>query len=154
AAYSLQPGDTVFVDVGNYDLLRGVTIEAQHRGVRIQGPTSGVARLNRGLTLNGSPVIDLRGASDVTLDRLHVTGGQHGVFAADNARSLRLTVSNSTVYGNYERGIRLGTTNDFATITGNTVYGVPGGPTTDDQQYGIDVNNDGAAITRNTTFDH
>ena len=95
--------------------------------MRIQGPSTAVALLNRGNTDTTAYAIDLQHAANVTLDHLSITGAYQGINAADGSQSTGLTVSNSVIFGNYNRGLSLGATNDRATITGSTFYGVPGG---------------------------
>jgi hypothetical protein len=101
AAYDLDPGDVIHVDTGTYHLLKNVLIDEQDRGVRIEGPASGQAILNRSHTGTSSYVIELVGADDVELDHLWLTGGYTGIHAG-SAGSDRLRVTNSTIYANYQ----------------------------------------------------
>jgi hypothetical protein len=144
AAYSLGPSDVVHVDTGTYNLLRTVVLTAQHSGVEIAGPTAATALLQRGLTGPASTfiprlgsVVELRGAANVTLDHLSLTNAFSGIYAADDAGATGLTVSSSAIFGINNYGVYLGRNNDRLTITGSTLYGLPGGDTTDDQLLGI-----------------
>src|SRR5439155_15991042 len=128
-----------------------------------------IALLNRNNFNDGNDVIQLAGATDVTLDHLSLTGGQYGVFAPDNAHSTGLVVSNSDLYGNFIAGISLGTTNDDARslnnrmhdqvifyglgvysradrteVSGNLVYNNPGS--------GIEVHGPGTLISGNQVY--
>ncbi len=153
-AYSLGSGDVVYVDAGTYNLIQNVVIGPQHAGVRIQGPSTGVALLNRGNTNYDAYAIDVQHAANVTLDHLSITGGYVGINLADNSQSSGLTVSNSTVFANVNRGISIGSTNDSATITGSTFYGIPGGSPSDDQSnsiYGLGAND--LIVSGNQLFD-
>ena len=126
-AYRLGAGDVVHVDTGTYLLYQNIVLGPQHSGVRIEGPSTGVALLNRGNTNTNAYAIDVQHAVGVTIDHLSITGGYVGINVADGSQSTGLTVSNSVIFGNYNRGLSLGATNDGATITGSTFYGVPGG---------------------------
>ena len=54
-AYNLGPADTIYVDTGNYTMLRNVVLDAQHSGVTIVGPATGPGAIfNRGNTNPGS----------------------------------------------------------------------------------------------------
>ncbi len=138
-AYSLQAGDVVHVDTGTYLLYQNIVLGPQHSGVRIEGPSTGVALLNRGNTNTNAYAIDVQHAANVTIDHLSITGGYVGINAANGSQSTGLTISNSVIFGNYNRGLSLGSTNDRATITGNTFYGVPGGSDFDDQNTSVFV---------------
>ena len=135
AAYALGPGDVVHVDTGTYDLVRNIVVTAQNSGVRIEGPGSATALFRRGVTGGSShfpaerfgTLFDLRQATNVTLDHLSMTNAYAGIYAADNAGATGLTVTNSSIYGMGTYGVFLGQTNDFATLSGNTLYGLPGG---------------------------
>ncbi len=69
----------------------------------IEGPSGAVALLNRGNTNNGSYVVQMAGATDVTIENLELTGGSYGIYAPGSAGSTGLTVSNSVLFGNQSR---------------------------------------------------
>ena len=75
AAYDLDLGDVIHVDTGTYRLVRNIVIAAPDGGVRIEGPVTGGAVLDRGNQTSGAYVIELQDADDVTLDHLAITGG-------------------------------------------------------------------------------
>src|SRR5262249_39839946 len=77
-----------------------------------------------------------------------------GIYADSNEGATGLTVSNSTIYGTNSYGILLAQTNDGATITGNTMYGVPGGAFTDNQQVAILLLSSNHVISGNTIYDN
>ncbi len=83
--------------------------------------------LNRGNSAAGSYAAELAGATGVTLEDLAVTGGQVGIYADAGSGSTGLTVSDCTIYDNQQAGIDLETSNDQATLTGNTLYGTGSG---------------------------
>src|SRR5207249_9483779 len=122
AAYPIGAGDVIHVDTGTYPMVSNAVLDASHNGVRIEGPANGVVLLDRQNSSDGSDVIQLAGAQNVTLDHLSLTGGQSGVFAPDNARSTGLVVSNSDLYSNLIAGISLGATNDDARILNNRLH--------------------------------
>ena len=78
AAYHLNPGDTIMVDAGVYNLNNVLVLNAAASGIVIEGyngpnyPAS-AAVFNRGLS--SSDVIDVNGATNLTLENLTVTGG-------------------------------------------------------------------------------
>jgi hypothetical protein len=154
STYDLGPGDTVYVDAGSYNVLRNVVVLAQDSGVTIVGPSSAAALLSRGNTNSTRYAFELQGATNVTLDHLQITGGYYGISAANGAASTGLTVSHSTVFGNYNAGIFLDSSNDNATLAGDTVYGVPGGSSTDNQNYGIDLYSNNDVVSGNTVYDN
>ncbi len=153
AAYQPSAGDIIYVDVGNYDLDKNIVLTAQNSGLRIQGPNNGSALLNRANTSSGSYAIELINADNLTLDRISITGGYNGLFAAANSDSDNLTFSNSKVYDNYFAGIYLEATNDGAKLLGNELFGTLGGITTNDQFQGnIYVFGSAAEIRENNSY--
>ena len=91
----------------------------------------------------------------MTLDHLWITGAVYGIHALSTANSDRLTVSNSTIFGNASMGMFLEGSNDQATITGNTFYGLPGGPASGDEQYyGLYLNSADVQVSGNTLYNH
>ncbi|MFM8584048.1 MAG: right-handed parallel beta-helix repeat-containing protein, partial [Planctomycetaceae bacterium] len=123
AAYDLDPNDIIHVETGDYRLVRNVVLGAGDTGVRIEGPQTGTATLNRGNTATGSYVIELAGADDVSVSRLTLTGAQFGVYAGSTADSDRFTLENSTLTGNTLGGVYLASTNDQPTLSQNRVVG-------------------------------
>ena len=101
----------------------------------------------------GSYVVELQNADNVTLDHLRITGGYQGIYASNTSDSDHVTVSNSVIYGNYDRGVWLDTGNDFATITANEVYGIPGGTNVDDQYRGIYLAGTDGVVSNNLVHD-
>ena len=126
AAYrgDFHAGDTIYVDNGTYNEVRNVVLTAADNAIRIQGPTAAgaTAVINRGNTASGQYVFQLSGAQNVTLDHLSITGGYDGVEADSGVNSAYLTLSNSTIYGNYQYGVYLNSSNTNALVSGNTVY--------------------------------
>lgn len=126
ALYDLDPRDVIHVDTGTHRLVRNVVLTSQDSGVRIEGPATAAAVVDRGNQSAGSYTIELQGATAVTLNHLSLTGGYNGVYAADNAGAAQLTVSNSEIYGNSAAGISLGATNDDAVLIGNRIHNQTG----------------------------
>ena len=79
--------------------------------------------LDRGNTSGGSYVIELAGATNVTLDHLQITGGFDGLYADPGSSSTGLTVTSSTVFGNSNTQVDLESSNDRATFSGDTISG-------------------------------
>jgi parallel beta-helix repeat protein len=143
-AYDLGPGDVVHVDAGTYQLLRSAVIAADDAGVRIEGPSSAVALLNRGNTFAGSYPIELVNADGVTIERLSVSGGQYGIFADLGSDSDNLTLRHMVAFGNASSGVRLESGNEHATIADSTFHSQP--------HYGLYVDGNDALVTGNTAF--
>jgi parallel beta-helix repeat protein len=153
-AYSLGAGDVINVDCGTYNLGSNIAIPASRSGVTIRGFSiagnpSRVALISRNGTVAGNYGFELQGAANVTLEHLTITGGDVGVFAADNATSTGLTVSNCEIYGCADYGISLGSTNGGATISGNLVHDMATGAKT-----GIATHLDQVTITNNLVFNN
>jgi parallel beta-helix repeat protein len=154
AAYALGPGDIVYVDTGKYSDLKNSVLGPQHSGVRIQGPLIGPgAVLNRGNTNAYQFAIQLEQATNVTLDHLTLTGGQDGLYADNLSGSTGLTLSNSVVDGNNADGVFLDTSNDGATLTGDTIFGDDLSYSSNAQPNGVVINAANAKLTGNTAFD-
>ena len=103
-AYHLNPGDTIEVDAGTYELTTNIILDASESGITIDGYNDPAypnlqTVLDRGNTSSGSDVLQMAGATGVTLDNLSITGGQYGIYAGSGAGSTGLTVSNCDVYG-------------------------------------------------------
>ncbi len=136
-AYTLAPGDVVYVDSGTYSLLQTARLDSRHHGVTVQGPvqTGNAAVLDRGNTTAGKWGIEFAGADGVTLASLGVTNALIGVYAADNADSDDLVLTGLHLVGNGEVGLEsagawIGEGNDRAIVedgrmednTGSAVY--------------------------------
>ena len=152
AAYTFEPGDIIYVDTGDYDLLHNLVLGPQDSGVTIVGPSGAVALFNRGNTNSGSYVVQMAGATDVTLENLQLTGGSYGVYAPAGAGSTGLTVSGSTLFANASAGAFLGSGNDDASFINDTVYGIPDQPGAV-QGTGIAINSADALLTGNIVYD-
>jgi hypothetical protein len=101
--------------------VREAELSSEGSGVRIEGPGTGVAAINRGNVLFGSSVIRLSGADDLTIDRLVLTGAQIGIWADSQADSDRVTVTRSELHHFGNAGILLDIGNDDTIVTENTV---------------------------------
>ncbi len=148
AAYDLSPGDVIRVDDGTYDLDSNILLAAADSGITIEGYNDAsypgrAAVLDRGNTNGGQYVFQLAGATGVTLEDLAITGGYDGIYAENTAGSTHLTVSNCQVYGNASYDIFLDTSNDYALLSGNTVY---------DASTGISVAGIGDTVSGNTVY--
>jgi len=120
-AYDLDPGDTIFVDTGDYTLLGNIVLNAQDAGVTILGPVHPVheATQDRNNTAADSYAFELIDADGVTLDSLGITGGQRGVYASSTSDSDDVTIRNCEVYSNTYEGVRLGATSNRAVLDSN-----------------------------------
>ena len=147
AAYDLDPGDTVFVDSGQYDLLGNIVLTAEDAGVTIQGPlgTGNEAVLDRGNTGSGRYVFELVNADDVTLRNLTIIGGQFGVYADSGSDSDGVTIANSEIRDNGLDGVSFQSDGDNLTIVGNLIH---------DNSTGISASGNGLTIQGNTISGH
>ena len=126
AAYHLNPGDTIMVDAGTYNLTSTLALGAAASGIIIEGYNganypAASAVFNRGLT--SSDVIDVSGAVNLTLENLTITGGEIGVSALSGSGSTGSTIENCTVYDNFSQGIQIGAGDSNAQIINNKLYG-------------------------------
>jgi len=124
AAYDLGPGDTIYVDTGDYALLSNVLIDAEDSGVSIQGPVQEGhrAQMDRGNTSSGSYVFELDDADGVMLSNLSMTGAYHGVYSSSDSDSDELTIADCEIYGNSGHGVYLESSNDNLALTGCDIY--------------------------------
>ncbi|MDB5331562.1 MAG: hypothetical protein JWP03_2713, partial [Phycisphaerales bacterium] len=153
-AYTLGPGDVINVDFGTYNLGSNVVIPAVRSGVTIRGYSSAVdpsrvALISRNGTAAGSFGFELQGATNVTLDHLTITGGDAGIFAADNAASTGLTIFNCEIYGCVNYGVFLGSTNGGATISDSYFHDMAAGA-----KAGISTHLDQVTINHNRVYNN
>src|SRR5271165_1845329 len=129
-AYTLSPGDIIYVGPGTYTLATNVVLTAADDGVIIQGSTTpGQPTIfNRGNENAGAYVFEFNGATGVTLNNVNATGAQTGIYsdAIYASPAQGITVANSNIYGNYADGIEInsgypGSGADF-TLMGSTVH--------------------------------
>ncbi len=105
--YSLEPGDTVFVDTGQYNLLSNIRLDDRFSGVTIKGPGNNMAVLDRQLTEDNAYLFEFVGADDVTLQGLAITGGQRGVVTEWDSQSHRIHLIGNEIYDNARSGISI-----------------------------------------------
>ncbi|MCA9135262.1 MAG: right-handed parallel beta-helix repeat-containing protein, partial [Planctomycetales bacterium] len=148
-AYDLGPGDTVFVDTGDYELLRNIYLDQSDSGVTITGPVgAATATLDRDNPLNPSRAIQLTGADDVTLQHLSITGGYVGLYASAGADSDRITVSNVEIFNHAFDQVFIDSSNDYMTIVDSRIYD------SDANADGIEIHSNENSILRNEIFGH
>ena len=150
-AYDLDPGDTVYVDVGDYRVLKDAVVDPADGGVTVQGPTNGVALLDRTNTAVTADCIEVDAASNVRIDRLRLTGGYRGVNIIN--QSTNVTVSRCVIFANDVYGVQIEYGSPGARIESNTLYGIPGGSSTDNQDNGIEVRGHDAHVANNLVYD-
>ncbi len=144
-AFTMKPGDTIYVDAGTYNLSTTLVLGAAARGISIVGynnpafPNRSTV-INRGNTAFNT--IELVNADDVTLDRLTIRGGNYGIFANSTSDSDRLSITNSVLTNNLSGGTLLDVSNDFATLQNNSINNAS-------SSYGIYLAGSDATVTAN-----
>ena len=124
-AYTLQAGDTVYVDTGSYTLATDLTLGTADSGtaasrIFITGPTNGgTATLDRANLSSGTTVFHIS-ASDVTLANLVL---QNASTVVDVTAGAGLMLLNDTVQGSGNAGIDLEGGDGISnfTLTGSTL---------------------------------
>ncbi|HEY9107620.1 MAG TPA: right-handed parallel beta-helix repeat-containing protein, partial [Roseateles sp.] len=101
--------------------------------------------LNRGNTSTDMAVFEFRGADNVKLTNLGITGGLYGIRVVDNLDSDGLVVSNSRIYGNGNGGSSMAI---FVGL-GNAGFTLSGSELRDNAGRGAYINATGASITGN-----
>ncbi len=148
AAYDLEPGDTVSVDNGNYQIIKNIEVGVEDAGITIVGYNNGAFPLRKAVldraNVNGT-IFDIY-ADDVTMSYMNITGGQNGIrlYDADN-----FELNNSNVYNNSVYGVWVNSSSDQTTFNMNTFDG-----NGQFQDYGLFVQGPNSTITNNTLFDH
>lgn len=117
-AYQFSPGDVVHIDTGNFRMIRTLTLSNKHTGLRLEGPVTGSAVLDRN-NLNFN-MFDLQNADNLTFDRLSFRRAYHVFSAADGSDSDGMTVSNSFFSESLYSGLNFAATNDFVTVHDTT----------------------------------
>jgi parallel beta-helix repeat protein len=140
-----------------YNLGSNLLLGSAASGIIIQGYTSQnyptlSTTLNRGNPNSGAYVVQLTGAVNVTLANLELTGGYDGIYAASGVGSTKLKVLNSVIFGNYQYGVDLESSNDQATFSNDVIYGIPDA-TYSTQNTGLYLYSAGDVVTNNTIYD-
>ncbi|WP_182865929.1 right-handed parallel beta-helix repeat-containing protein [Rhodopirellula sp. JC639] len=145
-AYDLNPGDTVYVDTGTYDLPANIVIDAEDSGVRIVGPTEvgKAAILDRGNTNAGSFVFDLVGTDSVTLSNLSIRGADSGIHLGASAGNTNTTIVGNDLFGNQTHGVVVFGGNTDTLIEGNAVH--------DNVSYGIWIDGESTTVSGNRVY--
>ncbi len=89
-------------------------------------------------------VVELQGADDIVLDHLVLTGGEYGIYAANNVQSDRLTVQHAAIYAMSRYAMYLGTANHDTRLTDSALH---------DNQYGVYLAGNNAYVAGNGVFD-
>ena len=108
-AYPIGPGDTIYVDTGNYIATSNALLPPSESGtaaapILIIGPTNGgTVTINRNNTAPGTDIINDTGGSYVTIENLGMTGAYDGIDLSGT--STAVTLLNDTIFGNANGGI-------------------------------------------------
>ncbi len=125
--YDLNPGDTIYVDSGVYNLTRDLTITNGDSGVRILGPADRSAVIDRGNSQSNERAFILDNADGITFENLLIRDAGIGIFAnfaqGANAGSDNLTVRNVVFTGNSFAGVSIDGGNHFATVVDSVFDG-------------------------------
>ncbi|MEL6105485.1 MAG: right-handed parallel beta-helix repeat-containing protein, partial [Planctomycetota bacterium] len=145
-AYDLEPGDTVIVGPGTYNVDSNILLQAEDNGVLIQGSTdidgSLLTVLDRGNTATGNYVFELDGGDDIVLESLVITGAERGVYGDTASDSDRITIRGSRVSGNAREQLWIRNGNEAFTIENSEVIGLA-------SFAGVRVESDSAVIRGN-----
>ena len=108
-SYALAPGDTVWIDSGDYLHVRNVTISASpglgdDEGMVLTGPTQAFhhATIDRGNAFEEATTFDLNDADFVTMRHLTLTGGNVGILLrneSDNFSGSYVTACSNSLHG-------------------------------------------------------
>nr|WP_161501480.1 right-handed parallel beta-helix repeat-containing protein [Rhodopirellula sp. SM50] len=122
--YDLEPGDTIYVDTGSYQLATNIVISGNDSGVTIQGPTDAdkVAVLDRANTDSTSAVFELLGADRVTIKNFGITGAYHGVLIPNGRSSDQVRLMNNHIFSNQHAGVFLGNRSTNSMIQENRIH--------------------------------
>ncbi|MCK4873492.1 MAG: right-handed parallel beta-helix repeat-containing protein, partial [Phycisphaerales bacterium] len=172
--YDLGPGDTVYIDTGDYIHVRNVLISGElgigdDEGATFTGPTDlgKVAQIDRANPHDDSTNIELYDADFVTLRNLTLTGAERGLWV--HSGSTNFTGENLIVGSNSEDGIVIESDAEAShvnalTAMNNGRYGIHISTTLatlsdsfayNNTSYGMYfVNLDGAVVSNNTVYDN
>ena len=150
SSYTLNPGDTIKVDNGNYTELTTINLPAADSGITIQGFTdpsapSKATVLTRNNTTSNQYVFQLTGAANITIDHIQMVGGYDGIYAATGAGSTGLKLSNSSISGAGNAGVDLENSNDLPDFESNNIQG---------QSYGLMLRVGNAKVIANSVHDN
>ncbi len=111
-AYSLEPGDVLRVDAGQYQLFQNLALSGSNHDLRIEGYSDArfpdrAAVLDRGNQTEGSFGFDLSAAVNVTLTGLQVRGAAIGIYGGRDGNGgfklAHVSVSNNSDTGIFVR---------------------------------------------------
>ena len=149
-AYDLEPGDTVWIDTGMYDLVAPVEIGAADAGITIRGPVVGLHQATLDRNNYGSYAMTLSNADFVTVRDVALTGGYYGMYVANG--TAWLTADGVTAYNNKQAGVYIeDAASEYATISNGRFYGTPGDDNTD-QNRGLDLRGRYPTVTGNALY--
>lgn len=149
--YHLQPGDTVYVDSGTYNLSRNLTLGSSIAGtpgnpITIIGAGASTV-LNRADTTPGTDVFNIGGAHDVRIENLAITGGGDGIDIADSSNSTDISLSGLDIskFGSgstfYSFGVFDGAGSSGFSLTSSTIHDADPGPFA---TFGVKLSDSGA----------
>ncbi|MBI9018525.1 MAG: right-handed parallel beta-helix repeat-containing protein [Phycisphaerae bacterium] len=165
-AYDLNPGDTIYVDAGDYHVVRSIVIDTSDAGVNISGLSANTAKLDRNNIYQNVITVE---AEDIIIRGLEITDGYDGIYAA-NADNL--LIQNSWITSNAHNGVHFDANSDHGTLYNNRIdgdgqkqdYGIyslgsyltvdKGNVVFDNYYDGVYTNNDYARITSNEFYDN
>jgi hypothetical protein len=153
--YDLGPGDVIHVDTGSYHVPINIRLGPEDSGITIEGPGApGTALLDRSNTTggpnddNGHYVIEIAGASDVTIRALSLTNAESGLRAVGAAR---LRVENAIAFNNENWGFYADNASVSPVFEGNQAYGTTG-DRAKDQDTGFEIRSTSALVEGNIAF--
>ncbi len=132
-AYHPGAGDTIYVDAGQYQVLRDIVVgpadsgsgEASGDRFVIQGPTEtgSAAVFNRASQTNSASVFRVAGADFVTLADIDLVGGTRGITVAVDSGATGLLLKNDDISGFTDFGLAIEGGDGSVTLDHSRVFG-------------------------------
>ncbi|MEO1530467.1 MAG: right-handed parallel beta-helix repeat-containing protein, partial [Planctomycetota bacterium] len=148
-AYDLSEGDTVYVDAGNYVVLRDIVVGEDDSGVSIIGAGPSVSILNRGTTAPNTAGFRVAGADDVTIEGFSLVGGADGIHISQDSQSQRIRLVDLDVSQQADHGVVIHAGNGVVEVIGSTIH-----DTTSVFGVGVRSASEGTLIQESDIFGH
>ncbi|TVP76127.1 MAG: LEPR-XLL domain-containing protein, partial [Puniceicoccaceae bacterium] len=155
SAYTLSPGDIVYIDSGTYTFNTNLILDAGMSGVTIIGAydpdnADAVTTFDRDNRSSGTSIFRFEGAADVTIEHITFTGAHRAIYTTSGGAE-NLTVRNASFLFNQDAGIYVDRLNsgflvEDSYFEGSRVFNTPG------RQSDAIYYNGASAVIRNNVF--